>query len=62
MPCSFEQHTKGFGSKMMTKMGFIPGTGLGKDAQGITTPLTVVRLPKSQGLGALLNHDSCGSV
>ncbi|KAH7688376.1 G patch domain-containing protein 2 [Dioscorea alata] len=49
---SFEQHTKGFGSKMMMKMGFIPGTGLGKDAQGITTPLTAVRMPKSRGLGA----------
>ncbi|KAM0939106.1 putative G-patch domain, R3H domain, R3H domain superfamily protein [Dioscorea sansibarensis] len=53
MPRSFERHTKGFGSKMMMKMGFIPGTGLGKDAQGITTPLTAVRLPKSRGLGAV---------
>ncbi|OEL28282.1 hypothetical protein BAE44_0010698 [Dichanthelium oligosanthes] len=49
---SFEKHTKGFGSKMMAKMGFVPGSGLGRDSQGIATPLTVVRRPKSRGLGA----------
>ncbi|KAH0453457.1 hypothetical protein IEQ34_017781 [Dendrobium chrysotoxum] len=49
---AFEKHTKGFGSRMMVKMGFIPGSGLGKDAQGMTTPLTAVRRPKSRGLGA----------
>ncbi|KAH6779310.1 D111/G-patch domain-containing protein [Perilla frutescens var. hirtella] len=49
---SFEKHTKGFGSKMMTKMGFVEGMGLGKDSQGIVTPLSAVRRPKSMGLGA----------
>jgi G patch domain-containing protein 2 len=49
---SFERHTKGFGSKMMVKMGFVPGSGLGKDGKGIATPLTAVRRPKSRGLGA----------
>ena len=49
---AFEKHTKGFGSKMMSKMGFIEGTGLGRDSQGITAPLTAVRLPRSRGLGA----------
>ncbi|XP_042473879.1 LOW QUALITY PROTEIN: uncharacterized protein LOC122056142 [Zingiber officinale] len=49
---AFENHTKGFGSRMMAKMGFVPGTGLGRDGQGITTPLTAVRRPKSRGLGA----------
>lgn len=49
---AFEKHTKGFGSRMMAKMGFVPGTGLGKDGQGITTPLTAVKRPKSRGLGA----------
>ena len=49
---SFERHTKGFGSKMMVKMGFVPGYGLGKDGQGIVNPLTAVRRPKSRGLGA----------
>uniref|UniRef100_J3MRV8 G-patch domain-containing protein n=2 Tax=Oryza brachyantha TaxID=4533 RepID=J3MRV8_ORYBR len=49
---SFERHTKGFGSKMMARMGFVEGSGLGKDGQGIVTPLTAVRRPKSMGLGA----------
>jgi G patch domain-containing protein 2 len=48
----FEKHTKGFGSKMMEKMGFVPGSGLGKDGQGIVDPLMAVRRPKSLGLGA----------
>lgn len=49
---AFERHTKGFGSKMMAKMGFVTGTGLGKDGQGIVNPLTAVKQPKSRGLGA----------
>ncbi|KAK8683023.1 hypothetical protein V6N13_039098 [Hibiscus sabdariffa] len=46
------EHTKGFGSKMMAKMGFVEGMGLGKDSQGITNSLVATRLPKSRGLGA----------
>lgn len=49
---AFEKHTKGFGSKMMAKMGFVDGSGLGRDSQGITTPLSAVRRPKSRGLGS----------
>uniref|UniRef100_A0A0E0LTC3 G-patch domain-containing protein n=1 Tax=Oryza punctata TaxID=4537 RepID=A0A0E0LTC3_ORYPU len=49
---SFERHTKGFGSKMMVRMGFVEGSGLGKDGQGIVNPLTALRRPKSMGLGA----------
>ncbi|XP_011033482.1 PREDICTED: uncharacterized protein LOC105131955 [Populus euphratica] len=49
---AFEKHTKGFGSKMMTRMGFVEGKGLGKDSQGIVSPLVAVTRPKARGLGA----------
>lgn len=48
----FEAHTKGFGSRMLAKMGYTEGTGLGKDSQGIAQPLQAVKRPKSLGLGA----------
>ncbi|KAK6942233.1 G-patch domain [Dillenia turbinata] len=48
---AFELHTKGFGSKMMAKMGYVEGEGLGKDGQGMAMPIDVVMRPKSLGLG-----------
>ena len=49
----FEQHTTGFGSKMLARWGFAgQGSGLGRNAQGIVEPLSAVRMPKQQGLGS----------
>ncbi|GAA0163689.1 hypothetical protein LIER_19491 [Lithospermum erythrorhizon] len=53
---AFEQHTRGFGSKMMARMGFVEGTGLGRDSQGIVKPLEASRRPKGQGLGSSSRH------
>lgn len=49
---AFEMHTTGFGSKMMAKMGYVEGRGLGKDCQGMAQPIQVFQRPKSLGLGA----------
>ncbi|XWS27135.1 hypothetical protein CRYUN_Cryun26dG0090100 [Craigia yunnanensis] len=55
---AFEVHTKGFGSKMMAKMGFVEGGGLGKDGQGMALPIEVIQRPKSLGLGVNFSHTS----
>ena len=49
----FEQHTTGFGSRMLAKWGFEgQGTGLGRDGQGRAEPLTASMRPRQLGLGA----------
>ncbi|XWS73033.1 hypothetical protein CRYUN_Cryun02cG0091300 [Craigia yunnanensis] len=58
---AFEVHTKGFGSKIMAKMGFVEGGGLGKDGQGMAQPIEVIQRPKSLGLGVIFSNTSSDS-
>lgn len=48
---AFEAHTLGVGSRLMAKMGFTPGSGLGVNSQGITQAPEIEERPKRLGLG-----------
>merc|ERR1719399_828774 len=47
----FEQHTKGFGAKMLAKMGWSKGQALGGAEQGILNPIEQQLRPNGLGLG-----------
>ena len=48
---SFESTSKGFGSKMLAKMGWVKGQGIGKAGHGVVNPLEQKLRPNSMGLG-----------
>jgi len=49
---SFEAHTKGIGSKLLEKMGYQKGEGLGKKKTGAVLPLESKQRARGLGLGA----------
>jgi len=50
----WEKHTKGIGSKLMVKMGYILGMGLGKDGEGRIEPVEAVVLPQGKSLDKVM--------
>jgi hypothetical protein len=48
---AFEKHTKGFGMRMLSKLGYRKGQGLGKYGQGRAEPIEVHERPLREGLG-----------
>ncbi|KAH8395159.1 hypothetical protein KR222_001994, partial [Zaprionus bogoriensis] len=51
---AWEQYTRGIGSKLMAKMGYVHGTGLGSDGRGIVTPVSAQILPQGRSLDACM--------
>jgi len=57
----WESGTRGIGSKLMSKMGYIHGTGLGSKSQGLVEPVPVVVYPSGKSLDWCMNAKSaCG--
>jgi len=56
---TWEMHTRGIGSKLMKKMGYILGQGLGKNGEGRSEPVLVVQLPKGKSLDKIMQLKSC---
>lgn len=48
--CGWEAHTRGIGSKLLLKMGYELGKGLGKTLSGRVEPVQAVVLPKGHSL------------
>ncbi|XP_062515734.1 zinc finger CCCH-type with G patch domain-containing protein-like [Corticium candelabrum] len=46
----WEKHTSGIGSKLLHKMGFLKGQGLGRSKNGIKEPIDIVVLPTGKSL------------
>lgn len=47
----WEKHTRGIGSILMSKMGYVSGSGLGKEGEGRVEPVEAMVFPPGRSLG-----------
>lgn len=52
----WEAHTRGIGSKLLAKMGYVLGKGLGRNLEGRVEPVQAVVLPRGKSL------DQCAEI
>nr|CAD7447727.1 unnamed protein product [Timema bartmani] len=52
---SWEKHTKGIGSLLMARMGYVTGSGLGRYSDGRVEPVDAVVLPAGKSLDHCMN-------
>ncbi|XP_075553849.1 zinc finger CCCH-type with G patch domain-containing protein [Dermacentor variabilis] len=57
---AWEKHTKGIGSKLMEKMGYVWGQGLGIRGNGRTEPIEAVVLPAGKSLDKCMELKELG--
>lgn len=52
----WEKHTKGIGSRLMAKMGYVLGSGLGREGEGRLEPVQAMVFPPGRSLGNTFPH------
>eukprot|EP00045_Choanoeca_perplexa_P017753 m.264603 g.264603 ORF g.264603 m.264603 type:complete len:498 (-) comp17624_c0_seq6:829-2322(-) len=59
---TWETHTKGFGSKLMAKLGYVAGFGLGKARQGRVEPVAALMVPQGKSLDYIMDQREQGRL
>ncbi|XP_045024732.1 zinc finger CCCH-type with G patch domain-containing protein isoform X3 [Daphnia magna] len=59
----WEQHTRGIGSRLMAKMGYVHGSGLGKEGEGRIEPVEAMVFPPGRSLDRCMElREEAGSL